>query len=79
MDEFHQFNKKMRQIETLKKYYPNYDLITYIGSGMNLNRKGLRKIIDMAIMGKINEVVIVHRNRRHYNKIFKRKNNNNNK
>ena len=53
----------MRQIETLKKYYPNYNLITDIGSGMNLNRKGLRKIIDMAIMGKINEVVIVHRDR----------------
>ena len=30
---------------------------------MKLNRKGLRKIIDMAIMGKINEVVIVHRDR----------------
>ena len=53
----------MRQIETLKKYYPNYNLITDIGSGMNLNRKGLRKIIDMAIIGKINEVVIVHRDR----------------
>lgn len=53
----------MRQIDTLKKYYPNYDLITDIGSGMNLNRKGLKKIIDMAIMGKINEVVIVHRDR----------------
>jgi predicted site-specific integrase-resolvase len=30
---------------------------------MNLNRKGLRKIIDEAIKGRINEVVIVHKDR----------------
>ena len=30
---------------------------------MNLNRKGLRKIIDMAIRGEIEEVVVVHRDR----------------
>jgi predicted site-specific integrase-resolvase len=30
---------------------------------MNLNRKGLRKIIDEAIKGCINNVVIVHKDR----------------
>jgi predicted site-specific integrase-resolvase len=30
---------------------------------MNLNRKGLIKIIDEAIKGRINEVVIVHKDR----------------
>jgi len=30
---------------------------------MNLNRRGLRKIIDQAIDGKINEVIIVHKDR----------------
>jgi len=53
----------VRQIEYLRNEYPNYKLITDIGSGINLNRRGLRKIIDMAIAGKINEVVIVHKDR----------------
>ena len=47
----------------LKLKYPNYKLISDIGSGINLNRKGLRKIIDEAILGKINEVIIVHKDR----------------
>jgi len=52
-----------RQINILKKYYPEYTLIKDIGSGVNLNRRGLRKIIDMAIEGKVEEVVIVHKDR----------------
>jgi len=52
-----------RQITTLKDNYPDYTLITDIGSGVNLNRRGLRKIIDMAIEGKIEEVVVVHKDR----------------
>lgn len=52
-----------RQINVLKLKYPNYKLISDIGSGINLNRKGLRKIIDEAILGKINEVIIVHKDR----------------
>lgn len=52
-----------RQIEILKMKYPNYKLISDIGSGINLNRRGLRLIIDQAIMGKINEIVIVYKDR----------------
>jgi putative resolvase len=52
-----------RQILLLKSRYPNYELISDIGSGMNLNRRGLRKIIDESIKGNINEVVIVHKDR----------------
>ena len=58
-----QKNDLERQILVLKNKYPNYELITDIGSGMNLNRKGLRKIIDMSITGNLNEVVIVHKDR----------------
>jgi len=52
-----------RQVALLQQKYPEHELITDIGSGMNLNRKGLRKIIDMAIRGEIEEVVVVHRDR----------------
>ena len=52
-----------RQIKLLKDNYPEHKLITDIGSGMNLNRKGLRKIIDGSIKGDIEEVVIMHKDR----------------
>ena len=52
-----------RQIEVLKNKYPNYKLISDIGSGMNLNRKGLRSIIDKAINGEVEEIVVVHKDR----------------
>ena len=30
---------------------------------MNMNRKGLRKIIDMTIKGEIDEIVVMHKDR----------------
>ena len=52
-----------RQIKVLTDKYPKYKLITDIGSEMNLNRKGLRSIIDKAIKGEVEEVVIVYKDR----------------
>ena len=34
-----------------------------MGSGINLNRRGLRKIIDLAIAGKVNKVVVAYKDR----------------
>ncbi len=53
----------VRQGKLLKEKYPNYKLISDIGSGMNLNRKGLRTLIDKSIKGNVKEVVIVHKDR----------------
>jgi len=47
----------------LRKKYPKNKLIEDIGSGINLNRRGLRKIIKLVIEGRIEELVIVHRDR----------------
>lgn len=52
-----------RQKEMLVRKYPKYYLIEDIGSGMNLNRRGFRKMIDWAIEGKIEEVVVAHKDR----------------
>jgi predicted site-specific integrase-resolvase len=38
-------------------------MIEDIGSGINLNKRGIRKIIDLAIEGKIEELVIAHKDR----------------
>jgi len=52
-----------RQIEYMKNKYPNHEIISDIGSSLNMNRKGLVKLIDMAINGEINELVIAYKDR----------------
>ena len=52
-----------RQKEVMKKIYPTHILIEDIGSGLNLNKRGIKKIITLAIDGKINEVVVAYRDR----------------
>lgn len=47
----------------MKKKYPTYRIIKDIGSGINMERKGLKEIIDLAINGKIEEVVIAYKDR----------------
>jgi len=52
-----------RQIQYMKDKYPNYEIISDIGSGINMNRKGLNKIIDMGIKGEIKELVVAYKDR----------------
>jgi predicted site-specific integrase-resolvase len=52
-----------RQKDLMKSKYKDYEIIEDIGSGLNLNKKGIRKIIDLAIEGRINKVVIAHKDR----------------
>lgn len=52
-----------RQKDLMKSKYNNYILIEDIGSGLNLNKRGINKIIHLAIKGKINELVIAYKDR----------------
>jgi putative resolvase len=52
-----------RQKELLKEKYPKYMLVEDIGSGINLTKRGLLKIVDLAIKGLVEELVIVHKDR----------------
>jgi len=60
-------NKQKQDLERQEKYmrekYPSHMIIKDIGSGLNFNRIGLMKIIDYAIKGKINELVIAYKDR----------------
>ena len=47
----------INQKEYMKQKYPKHIIIEDIGSGMNFNKRGLRKIIHLSIKGKINELV----------------------
>jgi excisionase family DNA binding protein len=52
-----------RQKKLIKEKYPNHLMIQDIGSGINLNKKGIQKIIDLGIEGKINELVVAYKDR----------------
>jgi predicted site-specific integrase-resolvase len=52
-----------RQKQLMVHKYPNHIIIEDIGSGLNLNKRGIRKIIHLAIEGKVNELVVAHRDR----------------
>jgi putative resolvase len=52
-----------RQKEQMVNKYPNHVLIEDIGSGLNLNKRGIKKIIKLAINGKVNELVVAYKDR----------------
>lgn len=58
-----QKNDLERQKRMVNKEYPNHIMIEDIGSGMNLNKRGIRKIIKLAIEGRINELVVAYKDR----------------
>ena len=58
-----QKNDLERQRKFMVDKYPTYEIIEDIGSGINFNRKGLRKIIKLAISGKINKLVVAYKDR----------------
>jgi len=53
----------IRQIKYMKDRFPLYEIISDIGSGINFNRKGIKQIIEYAIKGEIEEVVIAYKDR----------------
>ena len=52
-----------RQKKVMVSKYPKHIIIEEIGSGLNLNKRGIKKIIHLAIEGKINELVVAYRDR----------------
>lgn len=51
------------QINFLKQKFPQHNVISDIGSGLNYKRKGLRIILDKAIKGTIGQVVVAYKDR----------------
>ena len=47
----------------MKSKFPKHIIIEDIGSGLNLNKRGIKKIIKLGIAGKVEEVVVAYRDR----------------
>jgi putative resolvase len=52
-----------RQIEFFRTAYPNHLIVSDIGSGINFKRKGFNSLLDQAIRGDIEEIMVTHRDR----------------
>ena len=52
-----------RQVLYMKEKYPTYEIIKDIGSGLNYKRPGLKMIMEKAINGEIDELVIAYKDR----------------
>jgi putative resolvase len=52
-----------RQIKFLSDQFPNHQIISDIGSGINFKRKGLKTILDMAKEGSLGQLVVTHKDR----------------
>ncbi|MEI2577901.1 IS607 family transposase [Scytonema sp. PRP1] len=52
-----------RQVEFMRRRYPNHEIITDIGSGLNFKRKGLISILDWVSERTVCEIVVAHRDR----------------
>lgn len=51
------------QIALLKIKFPESEVISDYGSGLNFKRKGLRQILDLAYKGELEEVVVTYKDR----------------
>lgn len=52
-----------RQVQYMKDKFPTHTIIEDIGSGLNYKRKGLLEIMEKAINGEIEELVIAYKDR----------------
>ena len=58
-----QKNDLSQQIEFLQSRYPDAEIITDIGSGLNFKRKGLQTLLDRVLTNTCKLIVIAHKDR----------------
>jgi putative resolvase len=52
-----------RQRQSLVSQYPDYEVVEDIASGVNFHRRGLVTLLERAVRGGVEEVVVAHRDR----------------
>src|SRR5262249_35230234 len=59
----HQQGDLQRQIADLQRRFPNHEIISDIGSGLNWKRRGLTSLLERIHAGRIEEVVVTRKDR----------------
>ncbi len=52
-----------RQVDFLKERFPDYEVITDVGSGLNFKRQGLQNILELLFKRTLAELVVAHKDR----------------
>jgi predicted site-specific integrase-resolvase len=52
-----------RQKDFFRTNYPNHEVVTDIGSGINWKRRGFTSLLESSLHGDISEIVVAHRDR----------------
>lgn len=60
---YSQKDELVHQIDYMKIKYPEHEILTDIGSGINFHRGNLKKIIDLGIKNNLEELVIAYKDR----------------
>jgi predicted site-specific integrase-resolvase len=58
-----QSNDLENQILYLKKRYPEHEVVSDFGSGLNFKRKGFNALLERVVQGTIGEIVVAHKDR----------------
>ena len=58
-----QLDDLQRQIEYMRTRCPNHEIIKDVGSVLNFSRKGFKTVLELAIAGLVDEVVVAHKDR----------------
>ena len=52
-----------RQVEFMRSKYPDHTIVKDVGSGINWKRKQFKAVLEFAMRGRVEEVVVAHRDR----------------
>ena len=52
-----------RQAARMHELFPDHEIVTDIGSGLNFKRKGFISILERSLQGNVEELVVAHRDR----------------
>ena len=60
---YKQKDNLLRQIECLKSFGDDFEIITDIGCGLNYSRRGFKNIIKQIMNGSVEELLVTHKDR----------------
>lgn len=52
-----------RQVEFMKKLFPDYEIISDVGSGVNFHRTGMARLLERVCLNEINKIAVSYKDR----------------
>jgi putative resolvase len=62
-DQKEDLERQTKRVEDVVKTYENHQVISDLGSGLNFKKRGLRKLLDLILAGRVAKLVVVNKDR----------------